>query len=158
LADQIITFRTEGERSIFFGSNSVTRFGEIVKQMGGPAHALAEAIQAPYRLLHWAAIAVVLPHVMPFYVVANPSKYANSAEALGAVSRGFSETEVREKSIGRVKEIINRVGLLQKLLDLGIAKTEKMIVRWTGELAPSPLRANPSPGEADLVEILTRAY
>jgi alcohol dehydrogenase class IV len=157
LVDQIIIFQTVD--SIFFGSKAVNRLGEIAKQMGDPSHALVKTIQIPYRLPHGTTITVTLPRVTSFNLVANPSKYANIGDAMEVVLGGLSETELTEKSVDCIKEIINRVGLLQKPSDLGIPKIEKMFARWTTQLAPFLLRVNPrTPGEADLVEKLTRAY
>ncbi len=127
---------------------------------GGLAHALAETIQIPYRIPHGTAISVVLPHVMNFNLQANPGKYANIAKAMGVVAEGQSEMDLARRSVAQTHDMIERLGLAQKLSQLGIPSKElKTIARWTVEQAPSLLKVNPRiPTEQDLIRILENAY
>lgn len=127
---------------------------------GGLVHALAETIQMPYNTPHGAAIAVILPYAMSYNLVENPSKYAEVAKAMGIVSTGFSENCLARKSVERVNQIIDRVGLPKRLSQLGIPEKDlELIAKSTVVIAPSLLEVNPRPvNERDLLELLRSAY
>jgi alcohol dehydrogenase len=124
------------------------------------AHALAETIQIPYKLPHGAVIGVILPHAMSFNMTADPFKYAEMAKAMGVHADGFSEMDLAKKSIEKVRALIKKVGLPEKLSDLGIPKQDiPMIAHLTTDLSPSLLKVNPRvPSEHDLIEILSNAF
>ncbi len=127
---------------------------------GGLAHALAETIQIPYRIPHGAPIAVILPHVMSYNLVEKPEKYAEVARAMGIDGTGFSETDLAEKGVERVRQIIDRLALPKRLSDLNVPEGDlEKIAKSTMLLAPGLLKVNPRPaGEQDLIELLREAY
>lgn len=127
---------------------------------GGLAHALAETIQIPYRLQHGAAIAVILPHVMSYNLVEKPDKYAKVARAMGVSSENISQTDLARKSIERINEIIDRLGLPKRLSTFDIPESDlEQISKSVLVIAPGLLKVNPRPTkEEDLMDLLQKAY
>jgi len=158
------------EKATSNGSDSEARYrmsaGSVLAGMslcqtgGGLVHALAETIQIPYHLQHGSAISVMLPHVMAYNLVERPDKYANVARAMGVESSDLSQMELAKKSVERIKQIIERIGLPTRLSALGISENDlEKIAKSVSIIAPGLLKVNPrSTTEKDLLDLLRKAY
>ena len=135
--------------------------GMAFSQTGtGLTHGLAETVQIPYKIPHGAAIAVILPHVMAFNVPAKIAKYAQMAGAMGVDPKGFSEAELAEKAVEKVKEINANIGIPKSLSALGIPEKDLgKIAKDTMIVGEGYLKKNPRmASEEDLLQILKNAY
>jgi alcohol dehydrogenase len=158
------------EKATSNGSDSEARYqmsaGSVLAGMslcqtgGGLVHALAETIQIPYNLPHGSAISVMLPHVMSYNLVERPDKYANVARAMGVESSDLPQTEFAKKSVERINQIIERIGLPTQLSALGIPEKDlEEIAKSVSIIAPGLLKVNPRPTtEKDLLDLLRKAY
>jgi alcohol dehydrogenase len=151
---------TDSEARYNMSAGSVLAGMSLCQTGGGLAHALAETIQIPYNLPHGAAIAVILPHVMSYNLVAEPNKYATVAKAMGIDPTDLSQSDLAGKSVGRINQIIEHVGLPQRLSAFDIPEADlEEIAKLVSVVAPGLLKVNPrSTSEKDLLELLRKAY
>jgi|TARA_Y100000310_G_scaffold203698_1_gene203956 alcohol dehydrogenase class IV len=82
-------------------------------------HALAYPLQGKFKKSHGLSIAVMLPYVMDFNLVANRGKYALVAEALG-VETTDDISELANKSVVAVRQLTLDCGVPQTLSEIGI--------------------------------------
>lgn len=158
------------EKATADGSDSEARYqvsaGSVLAGMslcqtgGGLVHALAETIQIPYNLQHGSAISVIMPHVMSYNLVERPDKYANVARAMGIGASSLSQTELAEKSVEKINQIMKHIGLPTQLAALGIPENDlEEIAKSVSIIAPGLLQVNPrSTTERDLLDLLHKAY
>jgi alcohol dehydrogenase len=135
--------------------------GMAFNQTGsGIGHGLGEAFQVEYDIQHGTAIGIVLPHVMSFNLAKSPSLYADLAKAMGLSGEGFSEMDLAKKSVNRVSEIIDHIGLPKRLSEVGIPERElEKIARTALELSPGLFKRNLRViGEKDVLQLLREAY
>jgi alcohol dehydrogenase len=135
--------------------------GMAFNQTGsGIAHGLGEAFQVEYNIQHGTAIGIVLPHVMSFNLTEKPSLYADLAKAMGIAGEGLSLSDLAKKSVERVSEIIDHIGLPKKLSEVGIPEKDlKKIAKTALDLSPSLFKKNLRPiDEKDVLQLLRKAY
>jgi alcohol dehydrogenase len=135
--------------------------GMAFNQTGsGIGHGLGEAFQVEYDIQHGTAIAIVLPHVMSFNLAKNPWLYADLAKAMGICGEGLSEMDLAKRSVQRVSEIIDHVGLPKRLSEVGIPERDlKKIAKTALDLSPGLFKKNLRPvGEEEVLQLLREAY
>ena len=89
---------------------------------GGIAHGMAYPLQFATDLSHGEAIAMILPHVMDFNMVADVPKFAQVAGLMGVDPAGLSVQEQALKGIQAVRDLIADVGLTMRMRDYGVKK------------------------------------
>ena len=88
----------------------------------GAVHSMSHPAGARYGVPHGVANAINLPHVIRFNVAGGPEvadRYRDLAALLGAESGG-SDEEVGESLAGWVTELTSRMGLPQRLSEVGV--------------------------------------
>lgn len=85
----------------------------------GLVHAMSHQLGGLYDVPHGEANAVLLPYVMEYNLVSNPSRFADIARALGESLDGLSIRQQAEKAIGAVSTLCSDIGIASSLKDLG---------------------------------------
>jgi alcohol dehydrogenase len=126
----------------------------------GIGHGIGEAFQVEYDIQHGTAIAIVLPHVMRFNHAEKPSLHADMAKAMGVESKTLTELELAKKSVDKVRDLIAKIGLPQKLSEVGISEQDLAKIATTAlELSPGLFKKNLRPvSKDDVFNLLQEAY
>lgn len=82
-------------------------------------HALAYPLGTMFHINHGLSIALLLPAVMEFSLVAAPERYAAVALALGAENKG-SDVEIAKVGVALVRKLIKDSGLPTTLTEMDI--------------------------------------
>lgn len=88
----------------------------------GLVHAMAHSIGALCGVPHGMANSILLPHVMKYNMDECPDRYALVAEAMGVKEKGMSDEEAAEAAINAVWELTKRMGVPQRLRDVGVTE------------------------------------
>ncbi len=88
----------------------------------GLVHAMAHSVGALCGVPHGLANSILLPHVMKYNLDECPDRYAFVAEAMGVRERGMSDEEAAEAAINAVWELTKRMGVPQKLREVGVTE------------------------------------
>lgn len=86
----------------------------------GLVHAIANTVGGHFPIHHGVANSIVLPHVMRFNLIANFSKFADIAQALGVNTDELTEREAALQSVVEVENLMNDVGVPTRLRDAGV--------------------------------------
>ncbi len=86
----------------------------------GLAHALAIPLGAHFKIPHGTVNAILLPEVMEFNIIGNPSKFAELASIFGVNTVGMTEREAAEKAVEAVRQLKSDIGITQTLSDFGL--------------------------------------
>ncbi len=84
---------------------------------------MAHQLSAYCNMPHGLANAMLLPHVMRFNASANPKKFADIAEALGADIRGLSPEAAAGKAVEIVEKLCEELNIPKYLDDVGADKS-----------------------------------
>lgn len=90
----------------------------------GAVHALAYPLGGKYRIPHGVANSLMFPYVAEWNAVANMSKFAMLARAMGEQVEGLSLREAALSFVKSVKAVIQDLGLPQTLQELGVALSD----------------------------------
>jgi alcohol dehydrogenase class IV len=85
-------------------------------------HTMAYPLQHEVKVSHGRSISVLFPYVIEYNLTTNLPKYARLAELMGETIEGLSLREAAMKSIDAVKNLIQDIGLPQRLRDIGVKK------------------------------------
>ncbi|MGQ9756659.1 MAG: iron-containing alcohol dehydrogenase [Actinomycetota bacterium] len=88
----------------------------------GLVHAMAHSIGALSGVPHGMANSILLPYVMKYNMDECPDRYAFVAEAMGVKEKGMSDEEAADAAINAVWELTKRMGVPQKLRDVGVTE------------------------------------
>jgi alcohol dehydrogenase len=99
----------------FFGVANITL---------GLSHALGRQIGPRYDVPHGYTSAVLLPKVMEYLLPATGARQALVAEAAGVEVHGLAESEAARQAPEAVFELVRRLGLPQRLHDLGVPEED----------------------------------
>ncbi|MBC7252750.1 MAG: iron-containing alcohol dehydrogenase [Actinobacteria bacterium] len=88
----------------------------------GLVHAMAHSIGALCGVPHGMANSILLPYVMKYNMDECPDRYAFVAEAMGVKEKGMSDEEAAEAAINAVWELTKRMGVPQKLREVGVTE------------------------------------
>jgi alcohol dehydrogenase len=125
----------------------------------GLVHAMAHTIGALCKVPHGMANSILLPHVMKYNMDECLDRYALVAEAMGVKEKGMSDMEASEAAIEAVWGLTKRMGVPQRLRDVGV--TEEVLPEAADlALGDGSLVYNPKMiFEADQVlEVFKNAY
>jgi alcohol dehydrogenase len=86
----------------------------------GLCHAVGHAIGGRFDIAHGVALTVALPQVLRFNAGVRAERLADVAAALGVAEAGRSSARNAEAAIEAVAGLAGRVGMTQRLADLGI--------------------------------------
>ena len=90
----------------------------------GIVHALAHTVGGKYGVPHGIANAILLPHCIMYNLDECPDRYAMVAEAMGARKAGMSDMEAGEAAANAIWELTKKMGLPQRLRDVGVPEDE----------------------------------
>ena len=124
----------------------------------GAVHGLAHPIGALFHAAHGIVCALLLPHIMEFNKITDPTKFAK----IGAVLHPAvdisqkSTTDLIEMGIEFIKDLLEQIQLPTRLRELGVHETD--IPRIVSDTKGSSLDNNPrTASPADLTQILLKA-
>ncbi|MDQ4030393.1 MAG: iron-containing alcohol dehydrogenase, partial [Actinomycetota bacterium] len=123
----------------------------------GDAHALAMPLGASHEIPHSVVIAILLPAVVEFNVVASVEKFAAIARLLGEAVDGGSPRAAAEKAVEAVRRLREDLPIPRGLAEYDVR--EEHLPRLAEEaMASGNVPVNPRMTTADdLVEIMRRA-
>lgn len=122
----------------------------------GLAHAMAMPLGALAKIPHGDVIAILLPEVMRFNVVAAQPKFAEIARLFGIDTRGMTLRQAADAGVAAASDLLSDIGAPSKLSAYGVTEAD------LPELAADSMTSgnvvvNPRPTRAeDLVEIMRR--
>jgi alcohol dehydrogenase len=86
----------------------------------GMVHAMAHTIGGKYGVPHGIANGILLPYCIMYNLDECPDRYAMVAEAMGVKKEGMSDTEAGEAAANAIWELTKKMGLPQKLREVGV--------------------------------------
>jgi alcohol dehydrogenase len=89
--------------------------------MVGLVHAMAHSLGAVCGIAHGLANGLLLPHVMKYNLEEVPELLADVARAMGADTAGMDSLNAGQVAVHEMKALSKRIGLSQRLRDLGVA-------------------------------------
>ena len=120
----------------------------------GIAHALAMPLGAQAKIPHADVIAVLMPPVLRFNMVANLEKFARIAEIFGAYTAGLPLRPAAERGVEAVEQLIGDVAPPAKLGDWGVEDAHLPTYAEAG-MRTGNIPVNPrTPCAEDLVAIM----
>jgi len=90
----------------------------------GAVHALSNPLGILYHLPHGRTNAIMLPHIMSFNLIGNPTKFAQIAEAMGEEVEGLSDMEAATFAVDAVKELLDQLKIPIQLRDYDIPQKD----------------------------------
>lgn len=84
----------------------------------GMAYPLRDMASIPVS--HGLSVSILLPHIMEFQLISNLNRFSRIAELMGERIEGLSSFDAAMKSIEAVRNLSIRVGLPQRMRDVGI--------------------------------------
>ncbi|PZE22743.1 iron-containing alcohol dehydrogenase [Paenibacillus xerothermodurans] len=90
----------------------------------GAVHALAYPLGGKFKVPHGVANSLLLPYVMKYNVIANLTKFANVANALGENTDGLSLRDAAEKAVQAMAKLSQDVGIPATLSDVGVTAAD----------------------------------
>jgi alcohol dehydrogenase class IV len=90
----------------------------------GAVHALSNPLGIEYHLPHGRTNAIMLPHIMTFNLMGNPTKFAWIAEAMGEEVGGLSPMEAAALAVEAVKELLSQIKIPIRLRDYDIPEKD----------------------------------
>lgn len=88
----------------------------------GLVHSMNYPLTEKTHVSHGTALALLLPHVMEFNLLACPSKYAKIAQIMGENITGCSPMEAAQKSVEAVRKLCLDVGMPQGMSQVGFKR------------------------------------
>jgi len=125
----------------------------------GIMHSLAESLGGAYgNVPHGVAIAVFMPHVMEYNLVAARDKYAKMARVLGIADRGESDMIAARRLVSGISELLHYLDLPDTLGEIGVDKKD---LEPIAQNASHTLEVSGNPRAVDgeaLLRICERAF
>ena len=90
----------------------------------GLIHAMNYPLTAKAHVSHGTALALLLPHVMEFNLVACPEKYGRIAQLLGERVEGLTAMEAAKKASAAVRGLRSDLGIPERLTDIGFQESD----------------------------------
>jgi alcohol dehydrogenase class IV len=88
----------------------------------GLVHAMNYPLTAKTHVSHGTALALLLPHIMDFNLIACPHKYAGIARLMGERLDGCSPIQAARRSVDAVRHLCADVGMPQALTEVGFTE------------------------------------
>lgn len=127
----------------------------------GLAHFMNVALGKKAHISHGKTVALMLPHVMAFNLISNPSKFAKIAQLMGENIHKLNEMQAAQKSISAVRQLQADLHLPQSLGEVGIEKAHiDDLIDELFEFQAIPIKMdNPRDlSAADAINIYTAAF
>ena len=122
------------DTAVFEPTNAEARNGMAVAQyiagmafsnVGlGVVHGMAHPLGAIFDIPHGVANALLLPTIMEFNAPAALPKYVEIAKAMNVYKEGMTQEEAATAAVDAVKALSIKVGIPQRLTDLGIKEED----------------------------------
>lgn len=123
----------------------------------GIVHSMAHPLGARFDIAHGVANALLLPFVMEYNKDYAKAKYADIARAMGVDVRGLNEDQAADSAIEAVKTLSKRIGIPQRLTEIGIKETDLEMLAKDAIIDPCT-GGNPAPvTEQDILAIYKKA-
>jgi len=90
----------------------------------GAVHSLSNPLGIEFHLTHGRTNAIMLPHVMSFNLIGNPTRFAEIAEAMGEEVEGLSPMEAAPLAVEAVKELLSHLKIPIQLRDYDISEKD----------------------------------
>jgi alcohol dehydrogenase class IV len=90
----------------------------------GLAHALAMPLGAKAKIPHGDVVSILLPQVMRFNVVGNPTKFAKIAEIFDERTPGMSQRSAADAGVAAVEQLVTDVAAPRSLGDYGVTEND----------------------------------
>jgi alcohol dehydrogenase len=122
-------------------------------------HGLCHVLGGTAGVAHGAANAIMLPHAMRFNLPAAAAQLTQAAEAMGLETKGQSDEAAAEAAVQAVYALVGRLGLPQRLRDVGVNETDLPRLAETA-LTSSAVQSNPRSvtGAAEIEAIFRAAW
>jgi alcohol dehydrogenase class IV len=98
----------------------------------GLAHFMNVGLGKKAHISHGKTVALLLPFVMDFNLISNPSKFSKIAQLMGEKIDNLNQIQAAEKSINAVRKLSRDLRLPQNLMEIGIG--EEYIAELVEEL------------------------
>jgi alcohol dehydrogenase len=133
--------------------------GMVINSAGaGIIHGMGYFITLHYGAPHGLANALLMPEVMEFNLVANPTKYRNIAEAMGKKVEGLSEKEAAHLSVVAMRELLGKIGIPKGMKEIGVKEESLADFAKTVSKNKRLLTLNPRrPTSEEIEEIYKRS-
>jgi alcohol dehydrogenase class IV len=155
-------FRGEKDPGARFNMAVAATIGMIgrVNSGGGAVHGLAYPLGTKYHMPHAEAIALLLPYVMEYNVVANLPKFVKIAEAMGEKVGELPERKAAFKAISAIKNLLLDIGIKATLKDKGVVREDfSEFAEIVYEYSIRHVNANPrSMSREDIVQVYGNAW
>jgi alcohol dehydrogenase class IV len=120
-------------------------------------HALAYPLGGEFHIPHGQSIALMLPHVFRFNVVATPARHAQIAVALGVAPQS-DDLATALAGAAKLEELIDACGLPPRLRDYGVEESSIPVLVESAMTVTRLLKNNPREVTAtDALEIYRQA-
>jgi alcohol dehydrogenase class IV len=86
----------------------------------GIVHGMGYPLQMSTHIAHGESMAIMMPPVMEFNLVANPPRFARIAELMGENVQGLSLREKAHRSVEAVRQLIKDVRMPLRMRDVGV--------------------------------------
>jgi alcohol dehydrogenase class IV len=90
----------------------------------GLGHFIDSFVVSKFHISHGAALAILMPHIMAFNLVAVPDRYAKVAEWMGEQVNGLPVTDAAGKAILAWKKLTQDMGMKQTLSEVGMKESD----------------------------------
>lgn len=123
-------------------------------------HGMSRPIGALFHVAHGVSNAALLPDVMAFSLMGNPSRYADVAAAMGERVDGLNELDAAEVGVRAVRRLVADLGV-PTLTELGVERAK--LDQWAEKMAQDAIASgspanNPRiPKTEEIVELYYRA-
>jgi len=125
----------------------------------GILHSIVHAIGGRHDLSHGMLCGLLLPRIMEFNLVAEPSKFADIARAFGFGVCGLPEIDAGKKAIDAVKSLLKEVKIPERLREIGVSKKELQEIAMDAAEDKILLEMNPRKASVEeIIEILERSF
>lgn len=124
----------------------------------GVAFATASALKTRCGLNFFDALALVLPHVMEYYLTAAPAQYINIAKSLGEDVKDISVIEAAIKAVEGIRRLFLEVNLPSRLSEFDVKKHQLSDVAQTASDLPQIENAPRTLSRNEIESILLAAF
>ncbi len=85
-------------------------------------HGIGTLFEAFFDCVHGEVCAVLMPHCIEYTIQGDPKKYFQVAQAMGENVNGLTPHEGSAKALSAIRNLLTKIGMPQRLRDLGIDK------------------------------------
>ena len=108
----------------------------ICSAPAGTAWAIAMGLSTEGNMDFYNAIALILPHVMEYFLTSSPGKYVHIARNLGEEVTEISVIEAAIKSVEGVRKAFSSINLPERLSEFDITKQQIPLIAQAAQALP----------------------